>query len=67
MRHGGTTSSCTAGLGRTNCREHEDMSAQMLDYIVDANHIDAFSETDLRRVKVGCTVCVMRAPVCFSI
>jgi HD superfamily phosphohydrolase len=31
--------------------EHEDMSAKMLDHIVDENHIDVFSENDLNRIK----------------
>lgn len=31
--------------------DHEDMSAKVLDHLVDENHIDVISEDDLRRVK----------------
>jgi HD superfamily phosphohydrolase len=31
--------------------DHEDMSAMMLDFLVDENHIDVISEDDLKRVK----------------
>jgi len=31
--------------------EHEEMSAKMLDHIIDENHIDVFSENDVSRIK----------------
>ncbi|PRW20466.1 lysine--tRNA ligase isoform X2 isoform A [Chlorella sorokiniana] len=31
--------------------EHEEMSVQMLEHIIDSNHIDALSELDVKRVK----------------
>jgi len=31
--------------------DHEDMSAKVLDHLVDENHVDVISEDDLRRVK----------------
>lgn len=49
----------TAALGSHACREHEEMSVQMLDHIIDSNHIDALSEVGRRSACVCYRFCLV--------